>query len=297
MSRITATLLILLAATIWGFTFVVQKWATLGESALAPLTFTGLRFLLGAAVITPLTMLETRRHVAPVLTSHRLGFIACGVMLFLGSWLQQRGIVQTSVSNAGFFTGIYVVITPFVSWALFRLKPHALIWPAVAAATGGICLLNGGSLSHFDAGDLSVIASSVFWALQITLVGVFAMRSARPLLLAWVQFVVAGLLGMMLAVLFTSDTLTRMYNAWPELLWAGGMSVGVAFTLQVIAQRHVQPAVAAVIMGSEMLFAALAGALFLHERLSVSQLWGGGLIFIAIVLAEAVPQLESKRVS
>lgn len=291
-TRFGATAMLLVAAIIWGFTFVVQKWVTQAGVTVSALTFTGVRFVLGAVVVVPLVRIEWRQATRAVTRGEWWGFALCGVFLFLASWLQQVGITHTSVSNAGFFTGIYVVLIPFLSWLWFRHRPHAMVWPAVALTMLGIWLLNGGSLTQFSTGDLWVIACSVFWALQITCVGVYAMRSGRPLLLACVQFATAGVIGVVPALWVSPQEFMQLHGIWRELLWTGVMSAGVAFTLQVVAQRHLQPAVAAIIMGSEMLFAALAGRLFLAEQLDRLQWLGGALIFLAIIAVEAIPQMN-----
>jgi drug/metabolite transporter (DMT)-like permease len=214
----------------------------------------------------------------------------CGVLLFLASWTQQQGIALTSVANAGFFTGIYVVLIPLFSWLLLRQRPHLLIWPAVMLTVLGIALLNGGTLTRFQQGDIWVLVCSVFWSGQIMLVGYLASMTGRPVTLAWWQFLTTGVLGVMATQWVAPIEWLQIMATWRELLWSGVMSVGVAFTLQAVAQRHSPPAVAAVIMSSEMLFAALAGAWLLGERLSLMQLLGGALIFLAIVVVEVLPQ-------
>lgn len=291
MSRLSATLLLLLATMIWGFTFVVQKWAAVGTQSMDALSFTSLRFLIGTLVVTPFMLREKATARAPLDPLHRKGFMGCGLLLLIGSCLQQRGLAETSVSNAGFFTGSYVALVPFLSWWLFRSRPHAIIWPALAVMLAGIWLLNGSTLSHFSVGDIWVICSTMFWALHVTIVGVLAARSGRPLTLAWTQFATAGVVGTLAALLVAHSTFAAARGLWRELLWAGGMSVGVAFTLQVVGQRYVQPAVAAIVLGSEIVFTALAGALFMGDRLSPAQIAGGVLIFAAILAVEAVPQL------
>lgn len=294
MSRLSATLLLLLTTMIWGFTFVVQKWVTSSDIHIDAMTFTAVRFVIGALVVTPL-MWRERRNAAPIRALHRLGFVACGLVLLIGSWMQQYGLAGTSVSNAGFFTGIYVSYVPFLAWLLFRVRPHPLIWPALVGIVVGIWLLNGGTLTRIGAGDRWILISSVLWGLHVTLVGVLAAASSRPLALAWTQFTVAGIFGIAAALAFGSPSLLALRANWAGVLWSGAMSVGVAFTLQVIAQRHVEPAVAAIVLGSEIVFTALAGAIFLHERLTPTQLLGGLLIFLAIIAVEAIPQFSAAR--
>lgn len=295
MSRLTSSLLLLLVAMIWGSTFVVQKWATTGDASIGPMAFTGARFLLGSFVVLPFAWREARAALQPIKAVHRIGFVFCGLALVMGSWMQQMGIDRTSITNAGFLTGVYVTIVPPLAWILFRRKPHWSVWPAMTGCVAGIWCLNGGSLTRFGTGDLWVLGGSLFWAAHVTVVGVVSEGSGRPLLLAWTQFVIAGIIGLTASGLVEAPGFATFSGVWPEILWAGGVSVGIAFTLQVVGQRYVPPGPAAVIFSSEMAFAALAGAIAFGERLSAGQWLGGCLIFVAIVSVEVVPSLRLSR--
>lgn len=295
MSRLTANLLLLAAAALWGSTFVVQKTAFDGfgdDGAIGPMAFTGARFLLGALVVLPLAWREGRLAAGPVRRLDRLGFVACGGALFSGSLLQQIGIIQTSVTNAGFLTGTYVPLVPVLALLLWRRRPHWVVWPAALGCVAGTWLLNGGSLTRFAPGDVWVLAGAVFWALHVTLVGIFVTRSDRPLTLASTQFVVAGLCGVVAAVAVEPVSVTGFSGAAGEILYAGILSVGVAFTLQVIGQRNTHPAAAAIILSSEMVFAALAGAIVLGERMALGQAFGAAVILGCIVAVEVLPVLR-----
>lgn len=306
MSRLRADLALLLAALLWGSTFVVQKVAFLddtgavatGADALGPLTFSGLRFLLGALVVLPLAVREARRARAdarPVRAVDRLGFVLCGVMLFAGTITQQIGIIGTSVTNAGFLTALYVPLVPVLALFLFRRLPHWAVWPGVVGCTAGTWLLNGGRLDGFSEGDLWVIGSAVFWALHVICVGTFVERSGRAIGLACVQFVTVGVLGTGAAVLVEAPTWAAVSGAAFEIVYAGVLSVGVGYTLQVVGQRGAHPADAALILSSEMVFAALAAAVVLGERLAVAQ-WGGAALILAAILAvEMLPFLHTGR--
>lgn len=286
---------------IWGSTFVVQKTAFIddgsGADLLGALTFTGARFLLGALVVLPLALREFSRSSEPLRTTDLVGFGLCGAALFAGSYTQQLGIIQTSVTNAGFFTALYVPMVPFLALFLFRRRPHWAVWPAAGVCVAGTYLMNGGTLTRFATGDLWVLSGAIFWASHVTLVGLFATRSGLPLTLAFVQFMVVGVLSSAGAIGYEQPGFAVLSGAAFEILWAGAMSVGIAFTMQVVGQRHTHPADAAIILSSETLFAALAGAIVLGERMGPLQLIGGVLILSSIVLVEFLPLLRRPKVS
>lgn len=306
MSRLRADLTLLLAAMIWGSTFVVQKLAFLDDAgaaapavpedgALGPLAFTGIRFLLGALVVLPLALRETGRAPAPAQPIDRLGFVLCGVLLFTGSITQQVGIIGTSVTNAGFLTALYVPLVPILGLFLLKRRPHWAVWPGVLGCMVGTWFLNGGDLTAVSDGDLWVMAGAVFWALHVICVGTFVGRSGRALTLACTQFATVGAIGLTAALLLEQPSWSAVSAAWFEIAWAGALSVGVAFTLQVIGQRGAHPADAAIILSSEMVFAAISGAVVLGERLHPDQYLGAALILGSILAVEALPYLRRPR--
>ncbi|MEW6292745.1 MAG: DMT family transporter [Pseudomonadota bacterium] len=283
MSRGFANVLLLIAALIWGTTFVAQQ---LGMAGVGPLMFTGVRFLLGALVILPLALRERTRladHGVRLERPDLLAACGLGVLLCLGVVLQQIGIAGTSVSNAGFLTALYVPLVPLLGWVIHRQVPHLSLWPAALGCFVGTFLLGGGTFTDFNAGDFWVISSTLFWAAHVLWVGRVAARKGTPILVAFTQFVVCGLLATGAGLALEATTLTGLQTALPTILYGGLLSVGIGFTLQVVAQRHTRPAEAAILLSSEVLFAALAGALYLGERLAPIQLAGGVLIFVCIV--------------
>ena len=290
MSRATANGLLLVAALIWGTTFVAQQ---LGMAGVGPLMFTGMRFLLGALVVLPLALREYKR-----LSDHGIRFeradllAACGLGLLLcfGVVLQQIGIAETSVSNAGFLTALYVPLVPLFGWIVDRQAPHASVWPGAAGCFIGTFLLGGGTFTALNTGDWWVIVSTLFWAAHVLWVGRVAARKGNPIMVAFTQFVVCGLLATLGGLIQETTTLAGLQTALPTILYGGLLSVGIGFTLQVVAQRHTRPAEAAILLSSEILFAALAGALYLGERLTTIQFFGGALIFISIVAVQVVAQ-------
>lgn len=300
MSRIQAHLMLLLTAMIWGSTFVVQKMAFIGadaalDTAIGPMFFTGTRFLLGAMVVLPLALRERRMAPRPLIKNHTLIFILTGVILFVATATQQIGIIDTSVTNAGFLTAFYVPLVPILALVLFRTWPRIIVWPAAMGCVGGAYLLNGGNLNEFSNGDYWVMLSAIFWSLHITMVGIYVVRSDRPFALALTQCLVGGALGTFFALGMETISFSGVENAMFEIFFAGVLSVGIAYTMQVVAQRHTHPATAAIIMSSEMLFAALFAALFLGERLDTMALFGCGLIFTSALAVEVAPYLKIRR--
>jgi drug/metabolite transporter (DMT)-like permease len=294
MRRSVANALMLLVALIWGTTFVAQQ---LGMAHVGPLTYTGVRFLLGALFVLPLALREYGRLEARGVRLERADWLAwsgLGILLFLGAVLQQIGIMGTSVSNAGFLTALYVPLVPLLAWLIDRHMPHPAVWPATIGSFIGTFMLSGGRFDALTTGDYWVIASTLFWAAHVFWVGRVAAHKGAPIIVAVTQFVVSGVLSMLVAAVTEDISLAGLQAALPAILYGGLLSVGVAFTLQVVAQRHTPATDAAILLSSEILFAALAGALYLNERLAPLQLAGGGIIFICILGVQLAPMFSRK---
>lgn len=295
MSRSQANLLMLLAAFIWGSTFVAQR---LGMQDVGPYTYTGMRFLLGALFIMPLAWREYRAlHAAGVRfdVGDFLKWGGIGLLLTGGAVLQQVGIVTTTASNAGLLTALYVPLVPILAWALHKHRPHWSLWPAVAGSLYGTYLLGGGELSALNEGDLWVIASTLFWSGHVLYIGRVAAEKGAPILLAVTQFLVCGGISTWLALAIEFPSVPGIIAATPTILYGGLLSVGIAYTLQVVAQRHTHASDAAILLSSETLFAALAGVVYLGERLSPMQMSGGALIFASILLVQLLPLRPGAR--
>ncbi|KQT45087.1 MFS transporter [Aureimonas sp. Leaf454] len=288
MSRLSANLLLLLAGAVWGMGFVAQSSAM---SDLGPWSYTAGRFLLAALTLLPFAIWEGRRAPRRLSGSELGGFAAIGVMLFLGSMLQQVGILHTTVTNSGFLTGLYVVLTPIFGFLVLRSVPHWVIWPAAALALFGILLTGGGSLARIGVGDGLTIAAAAGFALQILLIGRFVASSGRPLTLSCLQFATVSLLAAVGMVALESPTLVQFQAVWPQTVYGGVVSAGFAFTLQILAQRYTTAPQAAIFLSSEALFAALFGALLLGERIPPIGFLGCALIFAAMIAVEIVPQM------
>lgn len=293
MSRPVANLLLLLAALIWGSAFVAQSTAM---RDLGPLTFTGLRFLIAAIVVAPFAIREhANRSLAPLTRGQMLRFTGLGLVFFLAIALQQTGMTVTTVTNAGFLTAIYVVLTPILGLLAFKERPHAVVWPAALVTLAGIWLLGGGGIDRLNAGDLLMIVCAVFWALHVCLLGGMAASSGRPLTLSAWQFAVVGIVAIVPGLILEPVSLQAIAAAGPEILYTSVFSGGLAYTLQTIGQRWTRSGDAAILLSSEALFGALFGALVLGERLTLAGLVGCMLIFLSIIAVQVVPIIGWSR--
>jgi drug/metabolite transporter (DMT)-like permease len=289
MNRLQANLLLLLASMIWGSSFVVQQ---IGTGELGTITFTGARFLVGALLVLPFAAKQYLRvHNAErrFIASDWLGMLLTGTVLFTAAALQQHGILRTTVTNSGFLTALYVPLVPVIGLLFLRRRVHFSIWPAAICCFLGTYILSGAQHVELVSGDLWVISSTIFWATHVILVGFLASRTRAPIVVAGLQFLVCGIIGIGLGILVESPNLVMFIEAGWGILYIGVFSVGMAFTLQVVGQRYTPAADAAIILSSETVFAALGGMIFLGERLSLLQLSGAGLILASILAVELLP--------
>ena len=289
MNRLRADLLLLLTAFIWGTAFIAQKDA---NQSMGPITFVGARFLLSALALIPLVIYEARRQTTPLSRLDWLQGLIVGLCLYTGASLQQVGLVTTSATNAGFLTALYVVLVPFVLWGFTRERPRSLVLLACTVSICGAWLLTEtGEARHWAFGDILVVLADVAWALAIVVIGLFLQRTHRPLFLSCMQYSVTAALGLTSGLAFEPFSAAGVGSALPAILYAGLLSGGVAYTLQIVAQKHTPPAEAALIMSLESVFAALAGAVMLGERLTLPAAVGCGLILLGVVIVETGPAL------
>jgi drug/metabolite transporter (DMT)-like permease len=297
LSRIQANLLLTLIALIWGSAFVAQSH---GMQELGPMMFTGLRFLVGALVVLPLAWREWQHLAWRQLALNRddgLKILGLGILLTLGAAMQQIGIKYTTVTNAGFLTALYVPLVPVLGWLLLRQLPHWSVWPGALACLVGAFLLSGAQHLEIGLGDLWVIASALPWGLHVLLIGRVADRMAAPFLVACGQFFVCGLLALTWGLLFEPFSAAGIQSAATPILYTGILSVGVAFTAQVVAQRYAHAADAAIVLSSETLFAALFGYWLMGDRLAPAGLAGCALILGSLLLVQLLPLLQTARSS
>ena len=292
MSRLKANALLLLAAVIWGSAFVGQAW---GMDSVGPLTFTGLRFLLGTLVVAPLAWREWQQMTAaghPPGRAHAQWIVLLGCLLCTGVVMQQVGLMTTSVTNAVFLTALYVPLVPVLAWAFQRQAPHWTVWPAAAGCLAGTWLLAGMSSQPLQAGDGWVLASALPWAVHVLLVGQVANRLRGAYLLACGQFAVCAVIALGLGMATEPIDLDGLRSAAGAIAYTGVLSVGVGFTLQVVGQRHAPAADAAIVLSSETVFAALFGAAFMGDQLGAAGVAGCALILLCILLVQALPMLK-----
>ncbi len=274
-------LLLLAASAIWGFAFVAQKE---GMRHVGPFIFNGVRFALGSLVLLPLLSLKINPRPALCGKSLFLVGVAAGLFIFFGASLQQIGIIYTSAGKAGFITGLYVVIVPLLGHLLGQRTPP-LTWAAAFIAASGLYLLSVKEGFYIEKGDLLVLAGAFFWAGHVLLLGKYASKS-HAFRLAFLQFTTCSLLSLTAGLLFEKVSLTSLMQASAAILYAGLLSVGVAYTLQVLGQRGAHPSHAAILLSLETVFALIGGWLLLDERLSVKELAGCGLMLAAMFLSQ-----------
>lgn len=287
MTRFRADLLLLASAAIWGFAFLFQKSAM---SHIGPLTFVAARGLLAAAVLTPLAILEHRRATGPASGLFIRTGIFAGSAFVIASFLQQAGLKTASVTNTAFLTALYVVATPFISYAFTRKAVSLPVWVAVALSFAGTWLLGGGTLGGLGLGDWLVAACAFFWALHLVVAG-FAAPMGRPVLFSVIQFLVVGVAASIAALLFERITLEALRAAAPDILYVGVLSTALTFTILTFALRATSPTEAAILMMTETLFAAFGAWLVLNEKLTLVS-WTGA---AAILLAAIIVQLQQVR--
>ncbi|MEH0165450.1 DMT family transporter [Roseateles microcysteis] len=295
MSRIQANLLLLVIALIWGSAFVAQSQ---GMADVGPMLFTGVRFLIGAAVVAPLAWREwkqlARQGKTPTATDARhIGGL--GLLMLVGAALQQVGIISTSVTNAGFLTALYVPLVPVLSWLWLRQLPHWSVWPGALACLVGAFLLSGAHELNIGVGDLWVIASALPWAVHVLFVGRVADKLAAPFLVACGQFLVCGSLALVYSLFMEPVSLKGLIAAAGPIAYTGVLSVGVAFTAQVVAQRYAHAADAAIILSSETLFAAVFGYLMMGDRLNPAGFAGCALILGSMLVIQLLPLFRMGR--
>jgi len=281
LERLKADSLLLLVALIWGVAFVAQRVAALNTGVYA---FNGLRFLLGALVLLPLSRFNQRG--APRLGNRdRWGIALAGLLLFGGASLQQLGLHFTTASNAGFITGLYVVFIPLILAVGWRQRIRGAVWTASLSAALGLFLLSTGGQLRLAPGDALVLVSAGLWACHVIWIGRLV-QGIDALYIAIGQSLVCGGLSLALALLSGEAIFQQPSAAWWAIAYTGVFSVGVGYSAQVMSQRVAPPADAAIILSLEAVVAALGGWLVLDERLSAIQLLGCGLMLAGMLLAQ-----------
>lgn len=291
--RSTNNLLLALTAFIWGSAFVAQS---VGMDYLGPFTFNSIRSLMGGLVLIPVIFLM-RKGKKPAHTRQEkktlvIGGICCGIALAVGSSLQQIGLVYTSAGKAGFITALYILLVPLLGIPLGK-RAGLRVWINAALAMAGmyfLCITDGFSISK---GDFFVLLCAGAFSVHILVIDYFAPK-VDGVSLSCIQFFVCGILCAVPAMASEQPQLRWILAAWMPLVYAGVLSCGVAYTLQVIAQKNTDPAVASLILSLESVFSVITGWIVLGERLSGRELFGCGLVFAAVILSQ-IPSPDNRK--
>ena len=278
-------LLLLLTATIWGVAFVAQS---VGMDYVEPFTFNGLRNLLGALVLLPVIYGMSGKKAAAVEKKDTktlwLGGVLCGLCLCVASSLQQIGIQYTTAGKAGFLTAMYIIMVP-VFGLFLKKKCSPFVGISIVLATVGLYLLSIKEGFNIGKGDIYVISCAVVFSIHILVIDYFAPK-CNGVKLSCIQFLVCGVLCSVIALVVEEPTISGILAAWLPIAYAGVMSCGVAYTLQIIGQKGMNPTVASLILSLESVISVLAGWLLLHQTLSAREIIGCAIMFAAIILAQ-----------
>ena len=272
------------AAVVWGFAFVAQN---IGADSVPAFFFNGARFILGAVSLIPVILLFERgaRDKTMLKTTLLTGMVA-GVLLWVASYLQQVGIALTDTSGkAGFITGLYMIIVPIIG-LFMKKKTGVLTWVGAVFGVAGLFLvcMSGGKLT-FTKGDIFLVACAVVYAFHIIWIDRFGDR-VYSLRFSMTQFAAAAVLNFIGSAIFETVTFAGFQAAFLPILYCGIMSTGVAYTCQVLGQKYSEPTSASIILSTESVFAAIGGALLIHERMSGAAYLGCVLIFGGILLSQ-----------
>ena len=296
------SLLLLITATIWGTGFVAQA---LGMEHVGPFTFTWARSVIGGLfLLTAMPLLDRLRGAKPKTEPAEspwrnkalwIGGFFCGTMLFISESLQQFGIMQTSVAKASFLTSLYILIVPVLA-IFFGRRTHWNVWLGVLIAVAGLYLLcmKAGEPLGLSTGDAFVVACAVSFSFHILVIDHYAPQ-VDAVRLSCVQFFVGSAWGLVLMAIFDPPTLEGLLSALPAILYAGIMSNGVAYTLQTVAQKGVNPTIASLIMSTESVMGTLAGWIIMSQTLTGREIIGCIVMGTAIVIAQLPPRLLMKR--
>lgn len=294
------SLLLLLTSFIWGVAFVAQS---VGGEAVGCFTFNGVRSLIGAFVLIPVIYfldnqkkkelgeekyLEQKGDSKTLL----LGGVCCGVMLCIASNFQQFGISFTTVGKAGFITAMYILIVPILG-LFMKKKVGVKVWLGVVLATIGLYMLCMTSESFsLSKGDFLVLICAGFFSLHILIIDYFSPK-VDGVRMSCIQFFVCGIISVIIAFIFESPSLSAILSGWLPILYAGVLSCGVAYTLQIVGQKNMDPTVASLILSLESVFSVLAGWLILNQTMTLREFSGCGLMFLAIILAQLPDRMKT----
>lgn len=282
--KFKSTFLLFLTAIIWGFAFVAQR---VGAEYVGTFTFNGIRFILGSLSLIPVIFIFEKEKFDKIKFKKTiLSAMLAGVVLFIASTLQQFGIVYTgSAGKAGFLTGLYIVLVPLIKFIGGKKTGILTFFGAVSAVIGLFFLCMTGDKLTLGIGDVVLIIGAFFWAGHILIVDKFV-NDVSTLKFSMFQFLVCGLLSMIFAISTETIEISAIKSAGIPILYGGLMSVGIAYTCQILGQKDADPTFASIVFSTESVFSAIGGAIILHEIMSGRGYLGCILIFIGIVLSQ-----------
>ena len=293
MSKTTSIFSALLCTLIWGTTFIAQET---GMELIGPYVFNGVRFFVGFLALIPFYFLIERKKSIKEISKNKFRFffysILIGFFLFLGSVFQQVALIYTDVANAAFFTIFYVPMVPIIVFFMFKKNIHWSVWPSVI-----LCVMGGYLLTNFhDAtvrlGDTLVVLGAIFWSLHIIFVGKIIKEFNAPILIGLIQTIIVSLCSMVLAIAFEEIIIKNILEQKIQILYAGILSGGIAFVLQIYAQKNISPAPAAIIFSLEGVFATIAAWFILNQILNINNILGCGFILAGVLLSQLMPTIK-----
>jgi len=293
MSKSMSLLSALLCTFIWGTTFIAQDT---GMDKIGPLTFNGTRFFIGFLSIIPFALLLEKKNISREINKNKKLFykllFLVGLFLFLGTYIQQTALLYTDVANAAFFTIFYVPIVPIILFLFYSKSLHWSIWPSVLFCIAGVYLLSDFSNATVRLGDSLVIICAFFWSLHIIFIGIFIKNFNLPLFVGALQALVVAFFSIFFAMFFETITIINILNESVSIIYAGVLSGGIAFTLQIYAQKNISAAPAAIIFSLEGVFASIAAWIILDQILGLNNIIGCFFILGGVILSQLAPIYE-----
>ena len=294
MSKSLSLISALICTLIWGTTFIAQDT---GMDTIGPFIFNGTRFLVGFLALVPFFLIIEKKNFKKIFNKNKKKFlylsISIGFFLFFASALQQISLLYTDVANAAFFTIFYVPMVPVILFFFYSQSIHWSIWPSAVLCIVGVYFLSDFSNSTVRLGDSLVILCALFWALHIIFIGKFIKNFDLPLFFGSLQALVVAFFSMFFAFFFEEIVFLNILNEYISIIYAGLLSGGIAFTLQIFAQKNISPAPSAIIFSLEGVFAAVAAWIILNEILSLGNILGCALILIGVILSQILPSINN----
>jgi len=295
MKKVISFSCLIACALIWGTTFIAQDT---GMDNIGPFTFNSVRFFVGFLAVSPFVFLFEKQKITDQIKSNRNQFIKLilpvGVFLFLGCIFQQVSLLYTDIANSAFFTIFYVPMVPIIIYFLFSEKLHWSIWPSVLACVIGGYFLSDLNNSSVRFGDALVLIGALFWALHIIYVGKIIKQFDLPFFIALIQNLIVATLSFILVLLFEEINFSKIKLETIEILYAGVLSGGAAFALQIFGQKNISAAPAAIVMSLEGAIAAIAAWIILNQILGLDNIIGCTLILFGVLFSQLYPIYESK---